>query len=482
MFRIICHPVFSQGSCLADRTRPPAGEVAAMTRTHLVRCLAALALPALTVTTATAANAADPAPHVGHVWTIVLENSEFEQTYIADRNSDPYLSQTLTSEGMLVPGYFGTGHSSLDNYIAMASGQGPNASTQGDCDTNTTLGGGPPDPAPDASAHTWHFDAHGQAVDDSGATTIGCTYPAAVKNISDQLEAAGISWKGYMENMDAQNGTRSYCSNPFADRAPIAPAGGWQQARVDDQNPTNPDYKNKHNPFAYFHSLFDQDNYCQQHVVPLGYLDATGANPQGQLIDDLKSITTTPQYSFITPDQCHDGHDGCASSGGDAYAGVDQFLKAFIPAIVNSEAYKKDGLIIITTDEGDSNLVCCGEKKGPNLSTSENNGGSAGPVADGGGQTGAVLLSPFIIPGSVDATHQFNHYSYLRSVEDIFGLPHLGYAAAAGLTTFQDAGDIPAGAPGPALPEAPSAVLLVVAAAAAVAGTTYVQRRRQTAS
>ena len=462
-----------------------------MPRTQLLRFLAALSLPALTLTTAGTANAA-ATPHVGHVWTIVLENSEFEQTYVADRNSDPYLSQTLTSEGMLIPGYFGTGHSSLDNYIAMASGQGPNAETKGDCDTNTTLGGGSPNPAPDANGHTWHFDADGQAVDDSGAATIGCTYPAGVKNISDQLEAAGISWKGYMENMDAQDGTRSYCSNPFANRAPVAPAGGWPRSRTDDQNPTNPDYKNKHNPFAYFHSLFDQDAYCQKHVVPLGYLDANGQHPKGQLIDDLKSYATTPQYSFITPDQCHDGHDGCASSGSDAYAGVDQFLKAFAPAIMDSAAYKKDGLIVIITDEGDTNLWCCGEKKAPNLASNDNNGDAPAdlsssapvpdPVGDGGGQTGAVLLSPFITAGSTDATHQFNHYSYLRSVEDIFGLSHLGYAAASGLTTFQDAGDIPAGTatPDPQLPEAPMTVLLAVVAAGALALTR--RRSRQSAS
>ena len=449
-----------------------------------------MSLPALTLTTAGTANAADT-PHIGHVWTIVLENSEFEQTYVADRNSDPYLSQTLTSQGMLIPGYFGTGHSSLDNYIAMASGQGPNPQTQGDCDTNTTLGapvGADGKPIPgigsvDPGPTTWQFDADGQAVDKSGATTIGCTYPAGVLNISDQLQAAGVSWKGYMENMDAQDGQRSYCSNPFANRAPIAPPGGWPRSRTDDQNPTNPDYKNKHNPFAYFHSLIDQDAYCQAHVVPLGYLepDPTTAGafiPKGQLVDDLQSFNTTPQYSFITPDQCHDGHDGCASSGSNAYAGVDQFLKAFIPLITGSAAYQKDGLIVIITDEGSSNLVCCGEKKAPNLTAAQNNGGSAGPVADGGGETGAVLLSPFITAGSVDAVNQFNHYSYLRSMEDIFGLAHLGYAAASGLMTFQDAGDIPAGSPSPALPEAPMTVLLAVVAAGALALTRRRSRRQ----
>jgi hypothetical protein len=38
-----------------------------------------------------------------------------------------------------------------------------------------------------------------------------------------------------------------------------------------------------------------------------------------------------------------------------------------------------------------------------------------------------VLLSPFIKPGVV-TSRPYNHYSTLRTIEDIFGLSHLGYA------------------------------------------------------
>jgi phosphatidylinositol-3-phosphatase len=174
----------------------------------------------------------------------------------------------------------------------------------------------------------------------------------------------------------------------------------------------------------------------------------------GQLFADLSSIKTTPRYSFLTPDQCHDGHDACASNGNNQLAGADQFLKVVVPAIQASPAYKKDGLIVILFDEGTSDLVCCGEKKAPNLPSSADNGYPIpGPVADGGGQTGAILLSPRVTAGSVDAIHQFNHFSYLRSIEDLFGVSsggsdgqgHLGYAGQPGLVTFQAAGDLPAG-------------------------------------
>jgi len=43
-----------------------------------------------------------------------------------------------------------------------------------------------------------------------------------------------------------------------------------------------------------------------------------------------------------------------------------------------------------------------------------------------------VLVSPYIAPGTTSA-QDYNHYSLLRSIEDLFGLPHLGYAAAADL-------------------------------------------------
>ena len=57
------------------------------------------------------------------------------------------------------------------------------------------------------------------------------------------------------------------------------------------------------------------------------------------------------------------------------------------------------------------------------------------PGRRGGGRIGAVLLSPLIRPGTV-STVAYNHYSLLRSIEDIFGLPHLGDAAMPQVRSF----------------------------------------------
>jgi hypothetical protein len=64
---------------------------------------------------------------------------------------------------------------------------------------------------------------------------------------------------------------------------------------------------------------------------------------------------------------------------------------------------------------------------------------------EGGGDTGSVLISPYIKPGSVSYRY-YNHYSWLRTIEDLFavgsaspgldGQGHIGYAAQPGLDPF----------------------------------------------
>ena len=96
----------------------------------LAACLVASVVPAAVVH----AHAATPTPpRIGHEWTIMLENSELPETLAVGQRAAPYLTRSLPRQGKLVVNYFGTGHSSLDNYIAMVSGQGPNASTQEAC-------------------------------------------------------------------------------------------------------------------------------------------------------------------------------------------------------------------------------------------------------------------------------------------------------------------------------------------------------------
>ena len=97
-----------------------------------------------------------------------------------------------------------------------------------------------------------------------------------------------------------------------------------------------------------------------------------------------------------------------------------------------SPAFRDDGLLIITFDEALSldRTSCCGQVPGPNARV-------AADGLFGGGRIGAVLLSRFITPGTVSDV-PYNHYSLLRSIEDIFGVGHLGYAQQRTVTSFGD--------------------------------------------
>lgn len=228
---------------------------------------------------------------------------------------------------------------------------------------------------------------------------------------------------------------------------------------ADQPNPT--EYRSKHNPFVYYHSITDNLAYCEAHDVPLGAIGTAPAHPDtydsvGTLRVDLRSAKTAPAYSFITPNQCSDGHDDCTSGtpGGEdpaaKLAQMDAFVQEVVPLIMASAAYK-DGLIIITFDEGTDSLACCDEQPSPELAHEGNGGMNGTPFGPGGGIVGAVLLSPAIEPGTV-TTNFYNHYSYLRSIEDIFRLRHIGYAADSAYPPASPS-DQPGGTPKPFGPD-----------------------------
>jgi hypothetical protein len=136
---------------------------------------------------------------------------------------------------------------------------------------------------------------------------------------------------------------------------------------------------------------------------------------------------------MVVPNLCEDGHDEpCVDGRPGGVVSADAFLQTWIPKITTSAAYADGGLVVVTFDEAESEdaTACCAEQAGFN--TPNPGALTWGP---GGGRTGAVLLSPFIAPGTVNDT-PYNHYSLLRSVEDLFGLAHLGYAGQAGLAAF----------------------------------------------
>ena len=385
----------------------PAPKIAlsALTSIAASATLAACFAPSTIASTATTGAKVPTAPQIGHVFVIVLENKSYAGTF-GDPSADPYLAATLPRQGALLTQYHGIGHESNDNYIAMISGQAPNLQTQADCQIYT------------------NFIGTGPIVSPGQAVGTGCVFPSSVPTVGDQLTAAGRNWKGYLQDMG---------NDPSREAAVCAhPALNTQDKT--QHAVTGDGYATRHDPFVYFHSIIDNQAYCDAHVVPLG--TATGALPSGVptgttgLATDLKSIASTPALSFIVPNLCDDGHDyPCVNqpSGASALADIDTFLSAWVPQITGSPAFKHDGLLVITFDESDGpqsdSTACCGERPAPNALL-------PGIIGLGGGRVGAVLLSPFIKPGTVSST-PYNHYSLLASIESELGLARLGYAADA---------------------------------------------------
>ncbi len=330
-------------------------------------------------------------PPIKHVFIIMLENKSFDQTF-AYSSPAPYFALTLPAKGAFVPNFYGVTHLSLGNYLALISGQGSNTATQLDCQVFKPVLPGT-------------IGAHGQA---AGS---GCVYPPTVKTIADQLTARHLHWKGYMQDMGNAAGQPQTCRHPA-----IGAPDSTQKARVGDE------YAARHNPFVYFRSLLDSGA-CARNDVPLTKLPG-----------DLASAARTPNFSIISPNLCEDGHDApCVDGRAGGLVAINGFLSSWVPRILASPAYRKDGLLAILFDEADGNdaSACCNEPAFAN--TLGTNGGIyPGP---GGGHIGAVMLSPFIDPGTIDL-QPANHFTTLRSIEDLFGLGHLGYAAQAGLPTF----------------------------------------------
>ena len=334
-------------------------------------------------------------PPIKHVWVIELENEGFAQSF-GNPKIDPYLAVTLPKMGVLLKNYYGIGHASADNYIAQVSGQAPDTATQNDCGVWTKF------------TPTNHVEPPFHQLVGNG-----CVYPASVPTLGNQLSNAKISWKAYLQDMGndpARDHTTQTAQGPACGHPIVGKPDHTEGATAADN------YVSRHQGFMYFESVIGNQAFCDAHILSFQ-----------PLLKDLSKASTTPAFSWLSPNVCMDGHDApCANGDPGGLTEINAFLQIWVPQILNSPAYKQGGVIMITFDEGSTSTACCGETAGK--SPSHPNVALPGGNGPGGGRVGAVLLSPFIKPGTV-STVQYNHYSMLRTIEDIFGLSHLGDAA-----------------------------------------------------
>src|ERR1700735_1118833 len=128
-------------------------------------------------------------PPIKHVWIIDMENASFGYPCgSSGHTSAPYLTKTLVSQGAMLPNYYGTGHDSLDNYIAEISGQSGNYELNEDCGIFSPF-------VQFGGENFDKFTKYGQL---SGE---GCVFPKYINTLAGQLSKHHLSWREYAQDM-----------------------------------------------------------------------------------------------------------------------------------------------------------------------------------------------------------------------------------------------------------------------------------------
>ena len=97
-------------------------------------------------------------------------------------------------------------------------------------------------------------------------------------------------------------------------------------------------YAVKHNPFAYFEDVSEGGNSNSGHYI-------AHVRPYSQFASDLQQ-NQVGRYNFITPNLCHDMHDGSVATG-------DTWWSTEVPKTLRSAAYQQ-GVLFIIFDESET--------------------------------------------------------------------------------------------------------------------------------
>jgi acid phosphatase len=215
----------------------------------------------------------------------------------------------------------------------------------------------------------------------NGPFASGCQL-LQIPNIVDRLESAHLSWKAYMEDYPPSTS----CNNGFTGN-----------------------YEPNHNPFIYYADIQNNATRCSRivsansQVVSQSICWPTGLPRDDALINDLNSVSTAPNYMFLTPNRVDDNHDCDDVSVGNAW------LNLVIPQILGSAVFTtKRAALFITFDEQGCTSGTCPTPVAPELySVWASN--SATPTT----KLGFKSINPY------------THYNPLRTIEDNWNLPPL---------------------------------------------------------
>lgn len=336
-------------------------------------------------------------PAIKHVFLIMLSDEPYAALF-GPESPARYLTGKLEPQGAILRKYEAVAHEGLADGIAILSGQGPTAETAAGCPTYTAI------------------QPTGIGADEQ-VLGAGCVYPASTQTLPGELTARHLGWRGYIGGIEEAGSSAGACTPPALGAAdPTALAGSGA-------------YATSINPFVYFASITSAPE-CRTDDVGLS-----------KLAHDLSRASLTPNFAYIAPSRCEDGNPTpCTSGAAAGAASADGFLERVVPEILASKAYKQSGLLIITVDQAPSSgplaesSSCCGQPVYPNLPAAL----SRTPVGRprGGGIVGALLLSPFI-KGPQTIQEPYNHFSVLATIEQLFGVKRLGYAALSGVTPLE---------------------------------------------
>ncbi len=187
-------------------------------------------------------------------------------------------------------------------------------------------------------------------------------------NLADLIEQSGRSWVAYFESMPT-------------------PCGVQQSLP----------YTIHYNPFIYYKDIVNNPQRCKTHVRPYDW---------AQFLNML-SANQVPNYVWLAPNLVNDMHENFGTVDR-----ADHWLSIVVPHILASRAFQQNGLLILTFDEGDDAEVpdtggCCG-------------------MFPGGGHIVTLMISPLVKRGYQSPTY-VTHYNLLRTIEDAWKLPPLGY-------------------------------------------------------
>ncbi len=183
-----------------------------------------------------------------------------------------------------------------------------------------------------------------------GMTTNCTTCLISKKNLIDQMENSHKTWKAYFESLP------SPCF--LGKLYPYTP---------------------KFNSFINFKDIVANNIRCHDIV------------PYAELQNDIKYVSSTPDFIWISPNLCHDMHF-CGIDKGDSW------LAREIPIILNSESFREqNSLLILTWDEA--------ERYGKNHVL--------------------TVFAGRLVKNNYTSSHPYNHYSLLRTIEKSWNLPPL---------------------------------------------------------